>query len=652
MSNQFGRWSFDGRPSDALYVEKARELLAPYGSDSCVSFSRGGAHILYCAFHTTKESRNERQFSRLDSGAILTWDGRLDNRADLIRLIDKSISSNSTALDIVKAAFEKRGTDCLAFMIGDWALSTWNPVERCLVLAKDPLGLRHLYYSLEPTRVTWNTTLDPLVILAERAFALDYEYLAGWLGMFSATHLTPYAGISSVPPGCFVSIKPGGQTLTKYWEFDPAKRVHCATDAEYEERFRSLFAQSLRRRIRSDTPVLAELSGGVDSSSIVCMADALIAQGATETPRLDTVSYYDDSEPNWNERPYFTQVEQMRGRTGWHIRVNSRAAFCAPSSYSSFAATPGAGNLESEAAKSFATCRMAHGNRVVLSGFAGDEVAGGVPTPIPELADLLAGFQYLRLAKQLKAWALSKKRPWVHLLSETVGSFLPLVAFPFSERKQVIPWLAPDFASHNQAALAGYESSFKLFGAPPSFQANLSVLQMLRRQLSCSCTFSQPPFEIRYPYLDRDLLEFLFAIPRSQVVRPGQRRSLVRRALSELVPDAILNRRQKAFVVRGPMAAIATDYPDLINRAQRMIATSLGIIDPKILCEALHKGRLGQEVPVVPLMRTFALENWLVTLANRNVQLPVSPAVCGASMRTANQRSTKVQSGRVGCKSN
>ena len=65
----------------------------------------------------------------------------------------------------------------------------------------------------------------------------------------------------------------------------------------------------------------------MDSSSIVCMADTIIARGAAETPRLDTISYYDDSEPNWNERPYFTKVEEKRGRTGCHIDVGKQEPF-------------------------------------------------------------------------------------------------------------------------------------------------------------------------------------------------------------------------------------------------------------------------------------------------------------------------------------
>src|SRR6202035_132686 len=100
-----------------------------------------------------------------------------------------------------------------------------------------------------------------------------------------------------------------------------ANRIHYRSDAEYEEHFRFCFTESVKRRLRSDSPVLAELSGGMDSSSIVCMADQILARGKGETPRLDTLSYYDDSEPNWNERPYFTKVEEKRGRAGCHIDV-------------------------------------------------------------------------------------------------------------------------------------------------------------------------------------------------------------------------------------------------------------------------------------------------------------------------------------------
>ena len=84
MSVQFGRWNFEGQPPALDYIEKVSAALAPYGPDSNESYSKGGIKILYRAFHTTKESRREKQPCISPSGAVITWDGRLDNRADLI----------------------------------------------------------------------------------------------------------------------------------------------------------------------------------------------------------------------------------------------------------------------------------------------------------------------------------------------------------------------------------------------------------------------------------------------------------------------------------------------------------------------------------------------------------------------------------------
>src|SRR5437588_5851263 len=324
MSVQFGRWNFEGQPPAPDYVEKVSAALAPYGPDSSEAYSKGGVTILYRAFYTTKESRHETQPQVSPSGAAITWDGRLDNRAELISDLRGSLTISCTDVVIVAAAYEKWGMDCFAKLIGDWALSIWNPVNRSLVLAKDPIGTRHLYYSCDKNNITWSTILDPLVRLAGNTFVLNEEYIAGWFSMFPAVHLTPCVGIHSVPPSSSVLLRPGKHTVSKYWDFDPEKKIRYRTDSEYEEHFRTVFANAVKRKLRSDRPVLAELSGGRDSSCIVCMADKVIVRGQAECPRLDTISNYDDSEPNWNERPYFTKVEEQRGRTGWHVNVGQK----------------------------------------------------------------------------------------------------------------------------------------------------------------------------------------------------------------------------------------------------------------------------------------------------------------------------------------
>jgi asparagine synthase (glutamine-hydrolysing) len=619
VSVQFGRWNIDGRPSDPDYLEKADGMLAPYGPDGGEKYIKDNVGILYRAFHTTRESRGETQPCITPFGAVLTWDGRLDNRADLVRELSEVSMIGASDVTVVAAAYEAWGTACFARLIGDWALSVWDPRNRSVILAKDPIGTRHLYYSCDKGRLTWSTILDPLVLLMGKSLVLEEEYIAGWLSLFPATHLTPYVGIHSVPPSCFVRLAPGRQTVMKYWDFDPSRRIRYRTDSEYEEHFRTVFADSVKRRLRSDSPILAELSGGMDSSSIVCMADAILARGAAPTPRLDTLSYYDDSEPNWNERPYFTKVEEKRGRTGCHIDVGAQESFECEFGSDRFVATPGSGGRPNEAARQFAACLTSQGNRVVLSGIGGDEVMGGVPTPTPELLDLLATAKFRQLAHQLKVWALDKRKPWFHLFFEATREFFSAALVGVPKYKRPAPWLNPGFVKRNRSALQGYESRLKLFGPLPAFQENISALEGLRRQLACDALSSDLPREKRYSYLDRDLLEFLYSVPREQVVRPGQRRSLMRRALVGIVPDELLGRKRKAFVARGPMANISAQLPSLLKFSQRMLTSSVGITDSAKFIEALQKTRHGQEVPVVPLMRTLGVELWLRNLGDWNV---------------------------------
>jgi asparagine synthase (glutamine-hydrolysing) len=618
MSVQFGRWNFEGQPPAPDYIEKVSATLAPYGPDSNESYSKDGVSILYRAFHTTKESHREKQPHISSSGALITWDGRLDNRADLISELSDSLTNGCTDVAIVAAAYEKWGANCFAKLIGDWALSIWNPLNRSLVLAKDPIGTKHLYYSFDDKQLTWSTILDPLVRLSDKTLALNEEYVAGWLSMFPAVHLTPCVGIHSVPPSSSVLLRPGKHTVSRYWDFDPKNKIRYRTEAEYEEHFRVVFAKAVQRKLRSDRPVLAELSGGRDSSSIVCMADAIIVRGDAETPRLDTLSMYDDSEPNWNERPYFTKVEEKRGRTGWHVNVGAQdpEQILAPepppeSPHGRFVPTPG---YDGRTPPHFRVCMASQGNRVVLSGIGGDEVMGGVPTPEPELESLLARGQFGALAHQLKAWALEKRKPWFHLFWEAAHGFFPPTLAGVPTYMRPAPWLRSTFVKRHWTALTGYPSRTKLFGPLPSCQEALGTLDALRRQLACTALPFEPPYEKRYPYLDRGLLEFMLAIPREQLVRPTQRRSLMRRALVGIVPDEILNRKTKAFVVRSPMVAISKDWAHFAEMTQNMLSGSLGIVEPERIWEALQKVRRGEEVPIITLKRTLFLERWLKDL--------------------------------------
>ncbi len=114
MSVQFGRWNIDGRPADPDCLAKTEGMLVPYGPDWGGAYIKDSVAILYRAFHTTNESRRETQPYLTPSGAVLTWDGRLDNRAELIRELKELLTSSATDVAIVATAYEEWGTACFA----------------------------------------------------------------------------------------------------------------------------------------------------------------------------------------------------------------------------------------------------------------------------------------------------------------------------------------------------------------------------------------------------------------------------------------------------------------------------------------------------------------------------------------------------------
>jgi asparagine synthase (glutamine-hydrolysing) len=619
MNVQFGRWNLDGKPIDRAYLDKFHSAVAPFGPDGGAYYSRYNVVIGYRGFHTTKESHRERQPHAIPSGAVITWDGRLDNRSDLASQLRLVPEESPTDLDIVVAAYRAWDTNCFAKLIGDWAVSIWDPTHLSLLLAKDPIGTRHLYYSFDTQQIVWSTVLDPLVRLADKTLAVNEEYIAGWLSFFPAAHLTPYVGIHSVPPSSYVLLSPGKRIISKYWDFDPDKKICYRTDAEYEEHFRTVFATAVQRRLRSDRPVLAELSGGIDSSSIVCMADTLIARGAAVTSHVDTIFWYRDSSDANNDHPHFTSVEKKRGRTGEHInltRLESAVSADPLAPYfddQHFAATPAPNVPQAKLFTLYAAYMKAQGHRVVLSGQAAEEATGGnAPTSTPELQELLKTARLFSLNRQLEAWAKKVKTPKSRLLQNAVGAFLRPVS-PVGSLRHMgpAPWFAPDFVHRNHAALRGYPTRVTLLGPSPSFQEHMSNLNgIVRRALAYYAPRSELLRELRYPYLDRDFLEFMYAIPRDQFVRVGQSRSLMKRALIGIVPDEILNRTKP--LVRPRRAK--DDFTQCAKRFaadQPLICSSIGIVDANRLIEAVEKARRREPVLVRPLLRTFVLEAWL-----------------------------------------
>src|SRR5260370_1437126 len=405
MSCFAGTWHFDGKPVDRDFIAKFGETIDQYGPDGGAEHISGSLAMLYRAFHTNRESRLEHQPYISPQGNVLTWDGRLDNRDELIfalsyelrmqyPVLPRQIGAQVSLRDypdavIVMAAWEAWGAACFRRLIGDFALALWNPRDRVLTFAKDFAGPRHLFYEIRDGKVWWCSRLEPLILLSGRQYKVNDEYIPGYFSLHPSAHVTPYVGVDPVPAGLLVQIKGGHAKVTEYWQFDPDARIRYKTDAEYEEHYRTAFGQAVKRRLRADSPVLAELSGGRDFGAIVCVADELMARGQAEAPRLDTMSYLDDEGKSSDERPYVEKVEAKRGRVGCHIDAPKSPMPLRLLEPEYFCAQPGPDQNGAEAIEKRLALMNSQRNRIILSGIGGDEVTGGVPAVFPGLGGLV-----------------------------------------------------------------------------------------------------------------------------------------------------------------------------------------------------------------------------------------------------------------------
>jgi len=209
-------------------------------------------------------------------------------------------------------------------------------------------------------------------------------------------------------------------------------------------------------------------------------------------------------------------------------------------------------------------------------------------------------------------------KPRLSLFWEAIRGFLPLALVGMAKEMRSAPWLRPGFVRRNRAALCGYPSRLKLFGPLPSFQDNIWKLDVERRAQAYFDLWPDLPREVRYCYLDRTFLEFMLAIPREEIVRVGQRRSLMKRSLVGIVPDKLLNRRRKASVQQEATKGILAECPSLVEMGH-MVSSSRGFVDTNRLLEALQKARRNEEVPTESLMRAWILESWLRQLEIQGV---------------------------------
>lgn len=614
MSVQAGIWNFDGELVDPTVLARISNTTACYGPDG--EFTRVDRNIgmLYRPLHTTAESCLEHQPHIFGNGKMITWDGRLDNRTELISQLGKPLGVMSTDAEIVATAYEKWGNECFVKIIGDWALAVWIQTEQKLILARDYIGVKPLFYCQRSGQVSWCSRLAPLV-LAATPLTLSDEYVITFLTACAERDLTPYEEIKRVPPGCFAEIDRNGVRVSRYWSFDPRRCINYKKDKEYEEHFRELFRLAVRRRLRANGGVASELSGGFDSSSIVCMVDD-ITNHEGSCPTITTFSAWDQEEPFENDFAYVCAVERKRGQAGHHARMVSTGDSLRLFS-TDFEASPGLGaRREFKAAE--ADFVKQSNIRVILSGLGGDEFAGNALDVRIHLADLLRGLDWGRLGKDLIAWSLVTRIPLVHLLLESARLLLPGRIENHKQKKMMRqPWINQRFADR-VGRRGGFTNAVRgsVFWKPSSRDAYCTWLGMGRVLNLEPATTA----EMRYPFLDQSLTEFLMSIPTSQLIRPGERRSLMKRSLRNLLPPEVLGRTQKAAAGRYIALGLTKHWPELQQTLLEPVSCRLGYLSKDAFALGIERekqGQMGEDW--MRLLRGLSFELWLRDCMSRGV---------------------------------
>jgi asparagine synthase (glutamine-hydrolysing) len=635
MSIQFGVWQPSSSTIDERQMLELGQLSACHAPDGTFVACRRSVGMGLQPFITHERSKLELRPTVFADGCMVTLDGRIDNHAELCEQVAIGDAKMADSI-LVAALFRRWGPDCFSKLVGDWAIALWSLSHQSLYLARDHAGTRALYFEVSEDHVLWSTVLD--TFLAEgNTVELDEAYAARYLSCLPIRDLTPYRGIQAVPPAHYMVVNQQGTQRHRHWEPTTKERIQYRSDIEYEDHFISLFRESVRRRTGAGAPILAELSGGMDSSSIVCVSDGILSEnGASRSEFLDTLSYFDDSEPNWDERPYFLVVEAQRGKSGIHLNISSEGRTFEPLEPDTAVrqSLPGIDRFVACRQKQLAERTAAGNYRVILSGTGGDEVLGGIPTPLPELADHLVSCHPGRLITRALAFCMVDRTPLLHMLAKTVVSSAAAYSPLFSDRIQVPPWIPRHLRQIANDAGIDVAASVPTLGFSPSRIENGVSWWQILETLPHLNPSSTPHYEYRYPYLDRDLVEFIYRIPREQLVGPGRRRSLMRRALRGVVPAEVLERPRKGSLIRGPLMSLQRSDAAIRSIFEGSVAGSMGLIDEgrlKIALTEIVKGTSPRWWPAV--IKAMHLEFWLRMQAESHSTLRIatqSQKVCAS----------------------
>ena len=522
----------------------------------------------------------------------VTADARIDNCDELEQTLGKDAfgADLPRASRLILGAYRKWGTGCAQHLVGAFAFALWDSTHQRLYCARDVMGVRPFFYHHAAHRLfAFASEAKALLTLAAVDPEIDEERLADFLMLSeSAASATFYRNVRALPPAHQIVVDHHGFCLERYWRPDLETELELGSDGDYEERFRACFFEAVRCRLGPPSPAQpsalgSTLSGGLDSSAVACAASRLLGDEPAP-PTLHTFAAVFPSLPPSSlalidERRYLEAAEQRID--GEHHRIEAdRLSPTAEIDF--FVGCIDGPHVPFNLYLHREIYRRAeeHGIVGLLDGLDGDTT---VSHGIERLPELVRERRWLTLLSEARALARYSPNSKINtrsiLYDHAVAPFLPTgvarrAATREADRLEALDLFEPDFTRRLRLEQRWLDSRSALWrrfiGARAEHARALeSALHPQVLEIASSVA-ARSGVEPRYPFYDRRLIELCLSLPSDQKLRNGTSRSILRRALSDLLPSSIRSRMSKAnlspnFIlgVRDSCAAPTCDLSEI-----------------------------------------------------------------------------------------
>ncbi len=530
-----------GRPVDPGVLERVMARLSRRGPDGSAVLLAGHAALGHWHFWTTPEETGEHQPLKLgDFPFTIVFDGRLDNRSELLDSLKIPLQQTLSDAALALQAYAQWGEHCCEHFIGEYALVILDEHRGELLCARDALGDRTLFYAWHDTRLV--VASEPWAVAGADGESpqLQEDAAAHYFALRPAGDgQTLFKGVYELLPAQVLCVSASGRRTWQSWQPDPSRKVRYKTDAEYAEHFRGLLESSVRRRMRAAAPAGILLSGGLDSTSVACLAARMLAPQP-----LTTLSYVFDELTDCDERQYIAAVSEKWGIRSIQIPCDDAWPY---RDYQNWPRNPNQpeGNPYRLLKERVYSRARAEGLRVLLTGGFGDHLYG---SGVNWLADLLADGHFLAAGRELGLYLryAGLAGTWQSGCLQRLARAL-LDAIPGGRHLHRRPAAPPWLTDFSVGALSGAATG----GEQPAFERYANLLGPAAAISSSREAFNASRYglELRHPYRDRDLVEFVLALPAYQLRHHGMNKYILRTAMQGILPEMIRTRRQPTSLI-------------------------------------------------------------------------------------------------------